>query len=528
MTEILRDAADGGSSAMIAPPPRASRTRRFLDGIWLGYTYQAILMLTGLWLTPFLLHHIGQRDYGVWLVGTQLLVYVSLLDIGVLTLLPRETAYLTGRAGGVEGAEGLPVLVGQMVRLILYQMPAVVLALALAWTFMPKSCYEFRGPIALIMVTFGLTFPLRIFQALLQGLQDFRFFGTAQIISWMISTAAIITLVLRGSGVYALAVGWTLAQLLLLGIAAVRVVRRFPAVLPRRLPALPWSTVTSFLSRGFWITLSQMAGPLLTGADILIIGKLCGASAVVPYVCTCKLITVLSNQPNLLMVAAQPGLSELKTGESRERMLSVITALTQALLMLSGIVACVVVSINHNFVSWWVGPTQFDGLTLTALAVTSMLLRHWSTTAAYSVFCFGHERRICITNLLDGCVTATAVYFLVWRFGPTAAPVGSILGVCAVSLPVYLSTLCREIGMPFRNLLEPLWPWCWRFLILGTSAILVGRYWVSTNLLQTAAVAALTGLVYVAVMFQPGRESLLGTYLTPRLMPLWRRFSCAQ
>ena len=44
-----------------------SRTGRFLHGVWLGYAYQGLIMLVGLWLTPFLLRHIGQHDYGVWL-----------------------------------------------------------------------------------------------------------------------------------------------------------------------------------------------------------------------------------------------------------------------------------------------------------------------------------------------------------------------------------------------------------------------------------------------------------------------------
>ena len=79
--------------------PRASRTRRFLDGVWLGYANQMLMMLGGLWLTPFLLHRIGQHDYGLWLVGSQILMYLTLLDIGVVALLPRETAYATGRAG---------------------------------------------------------------------------------------------------------------------------------------------------------------------------------------------------------------------------------------------------------------------------------------------------------------------------------------------------------------------------------------------------------------------------------------------
>jgi len=46
-----------------------SRTRRILGGATVGYLHQAVIILVGLWLTPFLLHRIGQHEYGLWLVA---------------------------------------------------------------------------------------------------------------------------------------------------------------------------------------------------------------------------------------------------------------------------------------------------------------------------------------------------------------------------------------------------------------------------------------------------------------------------
>src|ERR671938_1880164 len=100
-----------------------SRTNRFLSGIGFGYASQVLTTLVGLWLTPFLLTRIGQHDYGLWLVGTQLMFYLALMDLGIVALLPRETAFATGRAGGVVESAELPLLVGQTVRLVLWQMP---------------------------------------------------------------------------------------------------------------------------------------------------------------------------------------------------------------------------------------------------------------------------------------------------------------------------------------------------------------------------------------------------------------------
>src|SRR5262245_66322916 len=116
-----------------------SRTRRFLGGLGVGYASQAVLLLVGLWLTRFLLGRLGQHDYGLWLVGTQLLGYLMLTDLGVVALLPREVAYATGRSQGDSKADGglLSELVGETSRLVYYQMPLVALIAVGFWWFLP-------------------------------------------------------------------------------------------------------------------------------------------------------------------------------------------------------------------------------------------------------------------------------------------------------------------------------------------------------------------------------------------------------
>lgn len=376
------------------------RTRRFLDGVWLSYAYQGLLMVVGLWLTPFLLHHIGQHDLGVWMVTTQLLSYLALVDVGVLTLLPRETAYITGRAGGIHEGD-LRLLMGQMSQIVLFQGLALAVISVIVWFLMPSSWHAFRGLIAVILVAYVVVFPLRIFQAVLQGLQDLKFLGRAQIATWTISTLTTVALVYKGAGLYALASGWVVTQFLTAIFAVCRLCIVFPQVLPRQRPPLSWRATYNLLSRGLWITISQLA-VTLGAVDVLLIGKLYGASAVVPYACTLKLALVLWNQPILMMQAAEPGLSELKTGGSKSRILRPITALTQAILMLSGLVACVVIAINRSFVTWWIGGAQYLGLTILLVYMLNMLIRHWNIATTYTLFCFGYERRICLTTLLEG------------------------------------------------------------------------------------------------------------------------------
>ena len=77
-----------------------TRTRRFLGGVTLGSLQLALATVVGLWMTPFLLGRLGSETLGVWLIAQQLLGYLMLMDLGVNAVLPRETAYAMGRAGG--------------------------------------------------------------------------------------------------------------------------------------------------------------------------------------------------------------------------------------------------------------------------------------------------------------------------------------------------------------------------------------------------------------------------------------------
>jgi O-antigen/teichoic acid export membrane protein len=496
-----------------------TRSRRFFGGLRLAYLYQAVVMVGGLWLTPFLLKHLGQHDYGLWLVGLQTLSYLVLMDFGIVALLPRETAYVTGHAISGRGGQDLADLIGRTARIVLYQTPIVGIGVACAWFIVPPG-QAIRGPILVAMLGFILLFPLRIFQAVLHGLQESPYLGKLQIVSWGVSTAVMVILVLRGTGLYALAIGWVVGQLLPAALSFHRLRTSFPGVLPSRLPKLARKELYRAMTSGTWVSVAQIAQILVAGTDFVIIGKLLGPSAVVPYACTQKLIAVLANQPHLIMEMAGPGLSQMKTSESRDRIFRACNTLALGMLTASGAVACVALAVNHSFVSWWIGERQYGGPLLTAILVSSMLLRHWNNTSVYTIFALGHERRISITTLADGFVSLSAGVMLVRWLGPIGAPLGAILGVCLVSLPGNLSALAGEVQVSVFRVASSIWSWLWRFVIVAAFAVALGLR-SRANLPYIAGIATITGLVYAAVMLPMIMDSHLRTYIPSQATQVW-------
>ncbi len=491
-----------------------SRSKRFLSGVVFGYSNQIITMVVGLWLTPFLLHHLGQHGYGLWLTALPILNYLMLADFGIVALLPRTVAYATGRAGGDKKyATDLPATIGQTAVVVLGQTPVVVLAAVLVWVFLPTQWAELRGPLGMTMGVFAALFPLRLFPAVLEGLQEQAFVVKATMVSWAIGTVTSIVMILAGGGLYSVAAGWVIQLTGGAVASAYRLWTHHPEVLPSRLPRLSKPQFLGQLGRGFWVSANQVGTILMGSTDVLIIGKLFGPIAVVPYVCTGKLANVLANQPQMLMHLAMPGLSEMKTGESKERLFQVSIALSQGMLLLTGLVFCVILAVNKPFVFWWVGSKQYAGFVLTCAILLQILVRHWNLTIAYTAFCFGHEKMLAISGLIDGLVTAGTMLLLAKPFGYVGVVAGSIVGVCLTTLPTNMITVARDLHLSPLRMLVPFWPWFWRFALVAMGCGMFAKTWTLASPLQMAAVGAVIALVYCAVLLRPILASPLGPYV---------------
>ncbi len=498
-------------------PMSNSRLRRFVTGLGIGYIHTIATIVVGLWLTPFLLRRLGEHDYGLWLLGGQVLVYLALLDLGVVALIPREIAGAAGTADDVHGNQRR--LIGETVRLICWQMPVVAAAGAVAVFLLPSEWAALRWPLTLVVITFVVTFPCRLFGAILQGLQDLGFLGASQVTAWIAGTAIVIVAIVMNAGLYSLAWGWIGTQMVGAFMNWRRLRTKFAQLIPDSVPSLGFHAVTTHVKRSAWISVSQLAQVLLAGTDLVVVGKLLGPEAVVPYACTAKLPMMLANQPQMFMQMALPALSELRTTASREHLFNVARSMTQVMLLLSGSIVAVVLAVNHSFVAWWVGDTRFGGAGLTALILLTMLVRHANATLYYTLFCFGYERRIALTTVSDGLLGLALMVPLVWAFGPHGAVLGSLAAVCVVSLPANLLALAREEGRSPFAFFTPLGPWAVRFVPVIAAIAVLPVLWTSRGLWSFAPLAMGVSVVYAIVMLPAALAPPLGPMLIARLRP---------
>lgn len=469
----------------------STRTARFVQGAGWGYLHQLTVMVVGVWLTPFFLRQLGQFDFGLWLIGLQVVNVLMLVDFGILAMFPRTIAQATGRGGG-ESAVELRTLMEQTLRIVLWQTLLVGLAAAAGWYWLPREWAPLRAPLGYMLLSLVLLFPARLFPAAMTGLQRQAALTRIQFGAWVLSTAVTVSLVRAGWGLNSLAAGWVTSQLLISLLSFAYLRKQMPHLIPRRTSGFAAQPARSQFASSFWYSTSQFAQLMLDGLDLLLVGKWMGASAAVIYSCTGKLPAVLNNQPHLVLSLASPGLTEIASGADADRAGRVISSLIQATLLFSGAICCLVIVVNEAFVRWWVGDGQYGGLWLTGLIVARMLVRHVSVSLAYSALALGCERRLALIGLAHGLAAAGAMALLLPWFGLEGAVGGSLLAALLVSLPMNALTLAQAAGFSQRRMILG---FTWRFvLVAGACLALASRSAVlpSAFSLAVASIAALS------------------------------------
>jgi len=470
-------------------------------------------MLVGLWLTPFLIHVLGRNDYGLWLVGMQVLTYLLLADFGIIGVASRDVARLHGQEISGAGSGPLRVWFGQNLKVVLSQTALICLGALGVFLFAPGIKGNLRGPIGIALVVFALSYPFRLFPAILTGLQDLKFVGQLRLVVWALGTGLTVLLLLTGARFYALVCGCAMQQFGHDLVALMRLRR----IRPDLFRAEFWRTAGPphwrWFTRGFWISVSQAAYSLVAGTDLVIIASAINPTAVVNYSCTGKLVTVLANQPMILASTALPGVAQMKTSEPRERILQSTTSLAQAMVLLVGALGCSVLAGNRLFINLWLGPQFFGGILLTVLFVINLMIRQIDTTLNLLLFAFGYERASAIRCLIDGMVSVPLAYCLSTRLGVTGVILGFIGGGILVSIPTDVYLVMREFDLSLWELGRQYVPYLWRVAVIGGLAVAIGGFFDKANIVNLIAAVGSVLLIYLLIMLPCALKTPLGVYI---------------
>lgn len=400
----------------------------------------AVATACSLWLAPFALSRLDQVEYAIFLLGNDVLLWLTFLDLGLTGAL---TARLAPHGSGASDNRDRIASTGFAAQSFIAALTLIV-GLALARVFpslfdVPVQHVEnVSWVVALLAVATALTAATKTYNAILIANRRLYLNHLTNTWSVLIRTALVAGGLWAGLGLPALAFG-TLAATIFTAFQTRFLVRRHLPLVRLSFSLADRETLRGIWKVGMWFSINGVSVIALRTTDRFIVANMVALASVTPYVLTGRIYEICQTNLSQITNTTWPMLAELIGRGRREEALRVWRGATTLSVLLPVAVGAAIWSANGVFMRAWVGPANYAGVWLDGLIMANMALL------------------IIITSFRSALTGASVVQpQAFWRVGEGAiflalalALVG-FLGLPGVALAKLFSTIAGCAWMPHR------------------------------------------------------------------------------
>lgn len=493
--------------------------RRFGRNLVAGYWVPVVQALSLVLVTPVLLRHLGDRNFGIWSLAGSVILYLELLELGMGVATVKQVA---------EDAYKRPAVVIRTVNTNLFLLLAMgVVALIVGsivaavsptlFSIPPSQATETRIVFVLLAASLCLAMPGDAFGGALSAHARYDLLAYTSILQTALVGVLSVVVVVLGGGIVGLAVVATSVSFSM-HVVRFGFLRRIvpgmrvdPRLIERR-------SVRQTARLSGWLTLRALADLVNLRVDLVIVGALLGPRDVTIYAIGSKLAQALTKgiRPMSILMLPEASTRFSESGPASVRRLLVTG--TRATLLVGMPAGLVLALLAHPIVDAWVGPRYDESALVLIVLAGTLACRAATLTAENVIVGMGHARPSALIQGGEALVNlALSIAFGYW-IGPVGVAFGTLAGFVLVNLPGFAVATSRAMEVPMRRLAaETVVPHALATAVTG-GVLLAVRPLVS-GIVTVGAASIGAFLLYVAVYMargaSPAERAALGR--------IWRR-----
>jgi O-antigen/teichoic acid export membrane protein len=438
-----------------------SLSRKVFRSSTLNLVEHFVQLAVVFFVTPLMIRHLGETQYGIWLLCMVIVGYYKLLDLGTTMAGVRFLARSIGADDAEDYQVNISTLLTLYIRIGLLTIPLTVVVAFTAPHFINHE--GFADSIRWVLLAFGLNvsirFFTRIFTVILRSHIRHEFIVTASLSK---------TLIQGGLMIYFLQHGATLTTLITIHIGADLIDQLLLIVFSKRIDSKTKLNTQRYqpkrarelLRFGYTAFLGSAGTSLRLGFDPMIIGAINGVALVPIYSIGNRLLSIFTDIVGtvfggshqlaaLCQIDARPGANDIC--ESFLKMIRLCSAFS----MLAG---CALAIYGPPFITRWIGSGFEDSATILLILIIPFTLM----SAQYPVwglfFSTNRHRYIVYIGIIGGSFNLILSVILAYTIGFFGVIWGTFIDISLVSLIVVPLFVHRTIKVSVIHYVRTLIP----------------------------------------------------------------------
>lgn len=347
-------------------------------GAILNYIIIGINALVGLLYTPYMLHCLGQNEYGLYSLVASIIAYLTLLDFGFGPTVVRYSAKYIAEGKRKEQS----ALYGLFFRLYSF-IGIIALAIGLVLyfnidrlfdrTMTASDLSQAKIMILLLIVNLAVTFPLSVFGSIISAYERFIFQKTLVICRIVLSTLVLVLILTMGYKAVAMVIVQTVFNLLLLILNYLYCRNRLKIRLT--FEQFNWPFIRELLGFSVWVFIGDVMFKFYYSTGQFVLGATSGTSAVAVFALGVTLIQMYIMFSGGISGVLLPRITGMISRNCSDKEISdIFIRVGRLQFIILSIVLGSFVIFGKEFISMWAGPGYESVYTIALIFFSSTLV----------------------------------------------------------------------------------------------------------------------------------------------------------
>jgi O-antigen/teichoic acid export membrane protein len=423
-----------------------------VSATWLGLLVHA---LTGFFLSPFILHKLGDEAFSLWVLVFALTGYFGLLDLGIRSSIVKYTAKLIATNDTDQLARYLSTSMA-----FYSAVGAVVLLGTIAGFFELHSLFKITPallrPARILFLLSGVciavTFPLSVFSGALEGLQKFSWLQLSQIGITLLRAVLIVAALTSGRGL--LAIGTITVEMSILSNLIIMSMALYALPVQLQTQRVEWAAFRRMASYGVFAFAILVAEKLRFQSDAMVIGVVVSSTAIASFSIAARLVEYSSYAVRSMSQIFTPMSSQFHAAGDLARLRRTLVAGNRASAFIIFPLCIVLVVLGKSIIEAWVGARYVDSYSILILLIVPRTLYLAQSTSIRILLGIEQHRVLAHVFLLEGGANLLLSVLLARRFGIIGVAWGTAIPLACTSLFFLPRHLCRVLDIPLGTFLR--------------------------------------------------------------------------
>jgi O-antigen/teichoic acid export membrane protein len=462
------------------------RARRIAKNILSNWFALAVTTVVGFVLSPYVVHHLGNVVYGVWVLVSSLVSYMNLLDLGLQSAVVRFVSKGVAQENHKESGKTVSAALWIRLWISLAIMGAgLVVSLQFHRMFVIPAELQRAASVAVLVsaVTVALNLWCGVFRGVLVALHRYDLTSGVSIPQTCLRALGFVLLLRGGHGILSLAL-WELGTSVMANLAIIVccfwIYPRLKVVFSR-----PDREVLKKLwSYSSYVFLINLGVQVTYYTDNLVVGAFLSPVAVTLYAIGGVTIGYARQIVASMTTTFAPLASTFEAEGKHQNLQRLLIHGTRAALAVSLPIELALFFRGETFIRLWMG-AQYAHPAATVMKILLISVVFSSANSTSGGVAYGMEKlkRVTLWAVLEAAANLTLSVILVRKIGIYGVAWGTAIPSIIIEVFLWPRYVCELVAMPVRTYLWQSWfRTALAMVPFGVACPLVERFWPAHNL----------------------------------------------